>query len=96
MNTEEFAVFQFLSYLIRAIQPFIIPFCFVCAWLFSFLVIWSIWSSIKDTLSKAKQMHEIPCSNCKFFTNDYRLKCTVRPTIANTEEAIDCPDYRPH
>jgi hypothetical protein len=41
-------------------------------------------------------MHEIPCSECKFFTNNHRLKCTVRPTIANTEEAIDCSDYRPN
>lgn len=96
MNAEEFAGFQNLYYLIRAIQPFLIPLCFVCAWLFSFLVAWSIFSSIRETLARAKQMHEIPCSECKFFTNNHRLKCTVRPTIANTEEAIDCSDYRPN
>ncbi len=39
-------------------------------------------------------MHQIPCSNCKFFTNDHRLKCTVSPSIANTEQAINCGDYR--
>jgi RNA polymerase subunit RPABC4/transcription elongation factor Spt4 len=40
-------------------------------------------------------MHQIPCHNCQFFTNNYRLKCTVHPSIANTEEAIDCSDYQP-
>lgn len=39
-------------------------------------------------------MHQIPCSNCQFFTNDYRLKCTVNPSVANTERAINCCDYR--
>jgi hypothetical protein len=38
-------------------------------------------------------MHQIPCSRCGFFTNNYRLKCTVHPLAANTEAAIDCTDY---
>jgi hypothetical protein len=40
-------------------------------------------------------MHEIPCNGCQFFTNDYRLKCTVHPQIANSEAAINCRDYQP-
>jgi hypothetical protein len=28
-----------------------------------------------------------------FFTNDYRLKCTVHPVKACTEEAINCSDF---
>ena len=42
----------------------------------------------------AQKMHQIPCTNCRFFTNDYRLKCTAQPYIANTEEAIHCLDYQ--
>jgi hypothetical protein len=38
-------------------------------------------------------MHKIPCPNCQFFTNDHRLKCTIKPLIANTEDAISCQDY---
>ncbi|MEP0748961.1 hypothetical protein [Coleofasciculus sp. FACHB-125] len=40
-------------------------------------------------------MHSVPCTNCRYFTGDYRLKCTVQPSIAQTEEAINCSDYRP-
>lgn len=53
---------------------------------------WSLVNFVWDILAVAKRMHQIPCSNCRFFTNDYRLKCTVNPHIANTEQAIDCPD----
>ncbi|MDJ0580351.1 hypothetical protein [Crocosphaera sp.] len=38
-------------------------------------------------------MHKIPCSNCQYFTNDYRLKCPVNPFQASTEAAINCQDY---
>lgn len=55
---------------------------------------WSLWSAIRDTTDRAKKMHQIPCSNCQFFTNDYRLKCPVNPFSANTEQAINCADYR--
>jgi len=57
------------------------------------LVLLTIWSTIKDFLAKSKSMHQVPCSNCQFFTSDYRLKCTVHPSIANSERAINCRDY---
>jgi hypothetical protein len=87
-------VFQLLYILIQALQPFLVPICFVVAWSFILLVGWTMWSAIRDTTARAKQMHEIPCANCQFFTNDYRLKCTVQPTLANTEEAVHCFDYQ--
>lgn len=58
------------------------------------LVGWSLGSVVKDTIEVAKTMHEIPCANCLYFTDDHRLKCTLHPKIANTEQAIDCSDYR--
>ena len=87
-------MFQLLYYLFELIRPLFAPLAFIFAWGLIILVIWSLWSAAKDTVATAKQMHQIPCSNCVFFTNDYRLKCTVNPSIANTEEAIDCVDYR--
>ncbi len=87
-------MFQVLYVLIQAIQPFLIPLCFVCAWGLIILVAWSILSGITDTVRRAKKMHEIPCANCVFFTKDYHLKCPVQPTIALSEEAIGCPDFR--
>ena len=78
----------------QAIAPFVGPICLFMAWFLVILVAWSIWGAIAATLVRAKEMHQIPCAYCQFFTNDYRLKCPVRPTFALTEEAIGCPDYR--
>lgn len=58
------------------------------------MVGWTLGSVVKDTIEVAKTMHEVPCANCQYFTNDHRLKCTLHPQIANTEQAIDCSDYR--
>lgn len=49
--------------------------------------------AVKDGLDRLKRLHQIPCSRCAFFTGDYRLKCTVHPCKALSEEAIDCLDY---
>ena len=95
-----YSPFQMLHYLVQAIlqaiAPFLGPICFVMAWLLTILVAWSIWGAIAATVVRAKEMHQIPCAYCQFFTNDYRLKCPVRPTTALTEEAIGCPDYLSH
>jgi len=88
-------VFQIIYYIVNAIQPFLVPICFVTAWTLIILVGWSMWSAARDSVAIAKQMHQIPCSGCQYFTDDYRLKCTVNPSIANTEDAIQCMDYQP-
>jgi hypothetical protein len=86
---------ELISPLIHGIQVFLVPICFVVAWSVIILCAWSLWSAVRDSVSKAKQMHQIPCTGCQFFTDDYRLKCTVHPSLANTEEAINCFDYQP-
>jgi hypothetical protein len=88
-------VLPVISTLINQIQPLLTPICFIAAWSLMFLVISSLWSAASDGVTTAKQMHQIPCANCQFFTADYRLKCTVHPSVANTEEAISCLDYSP-
>ncbi len=87
---------QLLSSVIHAIAPFLGPVCFVCAWLIIFLIFWSIFSAIVSTIKIGKQMHQIPCANCVFFTKDYHLKCPVQPKLALTEAAIGCLDFRSH
>lgn len=86
---------ELISFLIHVIQPFLVPICFVGAWVITLLFVYSLWVAARDSVTAAKQMHQIPCTGCQFFTADYRLKCTVHPSIANTEEAIDCNDYQP-
>jgi hypothetical protein len=88
-------MFRLLYYVVHAIQPILLPICFIGAWALVFLLGWTLWSAIRDTVAKAKQMHAIPCTHCQFFTQDYHLKCTVQPLLANTEKAIGCRDYRP-
>ncbi len=38
---------------------------------------------------------KIPCSTCRFFNDNYYLKCAVRPGAALTQDAINCSDYYP-
>jgi hypothetical protein len=88
-------VLEVISFLLHGIQPLLVPICFITAWAITILVVLSLWTAARDSVATAKQMHQIPCTGCQFFTDNYRLKCTVRPSIANTEEAIDCLDYQP-
>lgn len=86
-------MFPLIYSLIQALQPILVPLCFLTAWTLVVLVFWNISMAARDAIACAKQMHEIPCDNCQFFTGDYRLKCTVHPTYALTEEAINCLDF---
>ncbi|MDF5709109.1 MAG: hypothetical protein PUP90_15940 [Nostoc sp. S4] len=86
---------ELISFLIHVIQPLLVPICFVVAWAVIILIILNLWTAARDSVTTAKQMHQIPCTGCQYFTDNYRLKCTVRPSVANTEEAIDCSDYQP-
>jgi hypothetical protein len=57
------------------------------------LVIWRLIRITQKAFSHLKRLHQIPCSSCAFFTGDYRLKCTVNPVTAMSEEAINCRDF---
>ncbi|HAA29675.1 MAG TPA: hypothetical protein DCE56_20740 [Cyanobacteria bacterium UBA8553] len=86
-------MFQLLYPLVHALQPYLVPVCFCLAWGLIILLCLTILSAIRSSVANAKRMHQIPCTDCKFFTYDYRLKCTVHPSIANTETAVNCRDY---
>lgn len=73
----------------------LVPVCFVLAWSIVGLVVWNLILAGRDGLAQAQQMHKIPCSECRFFTGDYHLKCTVHPDRALSEEAVNCGDYEP-
>lgn len=94
LSKVKIIVFATLYYLIKAIQPVLPYVCFFCAWLFVILLVSNLFTAAKDAIARSKKMHQRPCSKCLYFTDDYRLKCTVQPTIANTENAIGCLDYR--
>jgi hypothetical protein len=86
-------VFQFTVYLTALLEPVALPIRFFGACSLLGLCGWSLFSTALEIVARAKQMHRVPCTKCRFFTQDYRLKCTVQPHIANTEQAINCSDY---
>lgn len=75
------------------LQPLLVPICFMIAWGFVITLSLTLFNAINDVIKRSQTMHKIPCPNCQFFTNDHRLKCTIKPLIANTEDAISCQDY---
>ena len=85
---------QLIQYAIGRGELGIVSLRFTFACLLLYLFGSSLISPLLAAIAKAKQMHRIPCTKCQFFTNDHRLKCTIKPQVANTEEAIDCRDYQ--
>ncbi|MBE9058702.1 hypothetical protein [Sphaerospermopsis sp. LEGE 08334] len=70
----------------------------------SFVFIWAIFLFILQKLRShadnkiafsVNGLHQVPCKNCKFFSNNHYLKCAVRPDIVLKEEAINCSEYCP-
>ncbi|MEA5464750.1 hypothetical protein [Leptothoe sp. PORK10 BA2] len=55
--------------------------------------VWRVFHTLQQGANYVRRLHQIPCSQCAYFTGDYRLKCTVNPFSALTEEAIGCVDY---
>ncbi|MBD2165569.1 hypothetical protein H6G04_14315 [Calothrix membranacea FACHB-236] len=63
------------------------------AWIIMILLFWSLGITLKKGISFLWKLHQVPCHNCEFFTNEYRLKCTVHPKKACSEQAIGCIDF---
>jgi len=64
-------------------------------WLLLVGLFWAIAAAVQDGVQRLRRLHQIPCDRCAFCSKDYRLPCTVHPTLAFTEAAIDCRDYEP-
>ena len=88
------AVFSLLYSLVQALQPYATPILSCLAWFVLVLIGWSIITAVRDGITEVKHLHRIPCARCQYFTGDYHLKCTVHPTWALSEAAINCSDYR--
>jgi hypothetical protein len=63
--------------------------CLVWSAVFNY-IFWRIWKTSQEAIAYLRRLHQIPCSRCTFFTGDYRLKCTVNPLCAMSEQAIYC------
>ena len=79
--------------LVELVQLVLVPLCFVVAWMLVGLVAWNLIAAARDGVARATEMHKIPCAECRYFTNDHRLKCPIHPMVALSEAAIDCADF---
>ena len=68
-------------------------FCCTVWTLVSIMLCWRLIAIANKAVSHLQRLHQIPCSNCAYFTGDYRLKCTVHPMMAMSETAIGCRDF---
>jgi len=49
--------------------------------------------AVEDGIQRLRQLHQIPCHRCQYYTGSPYLKCPVHPMRALSEEAINCRDY---
>lgn len=49
---------------------------------------------LPKAIQKLQKLHQIPCSNCAYFTGEYHLKCPLNPMAALSEDAIACKDFQ--
>ncbi len=77
------------------VQLLTVFWCCFCISALLALFLCSVFLAAKDGFERLRRLHQVPCSQCAFFTGDYNLKCTVRPCAALTEDAIDCLDFEP-
>jgi hypothetical protein len=68
--------------------------CSILAWGMLFSICWTVAHHCQSGFFHVKRLHEIPCYECKYFTNSCYLKCTVNPQTACSEAAINCQDYQ--
>lgn len=67
--------------------------CFIVWTLIFTLLFWRLIAIARQAVEHLQRLHQIPCNKCAYFTGDYRLKCTVNPTVAMSETAIGCRDF---
>lgn len=80
--------------MLEIFQVYLKPLFLIGFWSLLLIITWDVFLGINRIIKVAKKMHKIPCNHCRYFTNNYRLKCTVNPHLACTEDAINCYDYR--
>lgn len=80
---------------IPASSLYIIPTAFFTFWLMYLIFSTDILKFAKHKFSLIKHLEQVPCKNCRYFTNNPYLRCAVNPSLALTSEAINCSDYCP-
>ena len=88
-------VFVLIARAIVQIRPVLPLICIVMAWGLTALLLWNLAVTVRRSAASVRKLHSIPCAGCRYATGDYRLKCSVRPIEAFSEQAISCQDFEP-
>lgn len=65
-------------------------------WIMFFLALRKIQRVLENKMVfSLKNSHQVPCKNCRFYSNNHYLKCAVQPSIVLTDEAKNCPEFSP-
>jgi hypothetical protein len=72
------------------------PIGLLAGWVIFFLVLRKIRRILDNKMVfTVKTVHQVPCKNCRFYSNNHYLKCAVQPSIVMTDEAKNCSEYSP-
>ena len=74
---------------------FLIPLGFTMVFTIFVVMLPDVWKFARARIATINCFHQVPCKNCRFFTNNHYLWCTVHPSTALTKEALHCCDYHP-
>lgn len=76
---------------------FLVPICFMVVWAIIVFTVSALCkvADKKDGIVTTNRFKQVPCRNCRFFSNNNHLKCAVHPSTALTEQALNCSDYCP-
>lgn len=74
---------------------FLIPIGFIAVWTIFVLMSSELWTVARHGVLTVKNLHQVPCRNCRFFKNNPYLQCAVHPATALTADAANCSDYCP-
>jgi hypothetical protein len=72
------------------------PIALIFSWVVFFLILQKIRTVLDHKMVfSIKSLHQVPCRNCRFYSNNHYLKCAVEPSLVLTEQAKDCSEYAP-
>ncbi|AFY42339.1 hypothetical protein [Nostoc sp. PCC 7107] len=70
------------------------PIGLLFSWIIFFLVLRKIQRFLDNKMVfSVKGLHQVPCKNCRFYSNNHYLKCAVQPSIVLTDEAKNCSEF---
>lgn len=71
----------------------LLPMWGAIVWLLLFCTASEAWKLVRHNVTSVKQGQRVPCKNCRYYSNNFYLKCAVRPSDALTDRAADCSDF---